>query len=145
MASHSPRPPVTPGSVRTPRRHSRLFASLRFGLILAAALLAGVGCSNDPGPEDFTSRLTITIRKDAATLGNLGFSPNPAYLAIDTQVIWVNRDEVDHRLVSTAGYFDTGLIKPGQSYQRIFREAGTFRYHDEIPGSNIQGVLNVVN
>ena len=51
---------------------------------------------------------------------------------------------MDHRIVSTGGFFDSGVIKPGQSYQRIFRELGNFRYHDEVPNSSIQGVLNVI-
>lgn len=117
-------------------------------IVVAALLLvvgSGIGCSRDPGPEDFSTRQTITILKNAATLGNAGFSPNPANVAINTQVLWVNRDTVDHRIVSTAGIFDSGPIRPGQSYQRIFRDAGTFLYYDESPGAPIQGVLNVIN
>lgn len=151
MSKRSPRPAVASASVQssTGRSLTRRLAIVLRGVALTGGLLgfalSGTGCSRDPGPEDFSSRMTITIQPDAATLGNFGFTPNPANIAIDTQVIWVNRDDVNHRIVSTGGFFDSGPIKPGQSYQLIFREAGTFRYYDEAPGSTIQGVLNVIN
>lgn len=151
MSKRSPRPAVASASVKTStgRSLTRRFVAVLTSVALAGGLLgfglSGAGCSRDPGPEDFSSRLTITIQPDASTLGNFGFTPNPANIAIDTQVIWVNRDDVNHRIVSTGGFFDSGAIPPGQSFQMIFREAGTFRYYDEAPGSTIQGVLNVIN
>lgn len=110
---------------------------------LGAVTLAGVGCSRSPGPSDYETSRTIDIVPGAATKGNYGFSPNPAICTRNTLVIWTNHDAIDHRVVSTGGFFDSGLIKPGQSYQLIFRETGNFRYYDAVPASKIQGVLNV--
>ena len=118
---------------------------LLVGILLAGSSLVGLGCSRDPGPNDFSSVRTIEITAGAAKKGNRAFSPNPANCTRNTLVIWTNRDSLEHRVVSTGGYFDSGIIKPGQSYQLVFRATRTFIYHDEMPHSNVQGVLNVLN
>lgn len=134
---------------RGPTRASKPSFSRRFAgavlLFALGAVAAGtVGCSRDPGPNDFETQMTINILQGATALGVHGFSPNPAVCTRGTLVLWTNRDTVNHRIVSTGGFFDSGIIEPGQSYQRIFRELGNFRYHDEVPNSSIQGVLNVI-
>lgn len=123
---------------------SRRFAGAVLLFALGAVAAGTVGCSRDPGPNDFDTRMTIDILEGATALGVNGFSPNPAVCTRGTLVLWTNRDTVNHRIVSTGGFFDSGIIEPGQSYQRIFRELGNFRYHDEVPNSSIQGVLNVI-
>ncbi|HEX5457059.1 MAG TPA: SIMPL domain-containing protein [Candidatus Nitrosotalea sp.] len=63
------------------------------------------------------------------------FTPNPISVKPGTQVTWKNDDKVAHTVTSgkpsdsnTGTAFDSGLIKPGQTSQFTFQNAGTYDY-----------------
>ena len=48
-----------------------------------------------------------------------------------TTVIWVNEGNVAHTSSSDTDLWDSGLLANGESYARVFSEAGEFPYHCE--------------
>jgi plastocyanin len=63
------------------------------------------------------------------------FSFNPAQITIKrgTKVRWINRDSTTHTATANKKRsFDSGRLRPGQSYTHTFKRAGKQRYHCEI-------------
>ena len=46
-----------------------------------------------------------------------------------TRVRWVNEDQVQHTVTADDGSFESGLIEPGASYERVFERPGEYAYH----------------
>jgi plastocyanin len=63
------------------------------------------------------------------------FSFKPAHITIKrgTRVRWINKDSTTHTATANNGAFDSGRLRPGQSYSHTFKTAGrTNKYHCEI-------------
>jgi plastocyanin len=79
---------------------------------------------------------TQTQKKQATrTVVIQGFSFNPAHITVKrgTRVTWINRDMTKHTATASNGAFDSGILRPGQSYSHTFKTAGrTNKYHCEI-------------
>ena len=60
-------------------------------------------------------------------LDNL-FRPRALEIARGTRVKWVNVGELAHTATARNGAWDSGNVDPGDSWSRVFRRAGTFRY-----------------
>jgi plastocyanin len=64
-----------------------------------------------------------------------GFSFKPTHITIKrgTRVTWINKDMTKHTATANNGAFDSGVLRPGQSYSHTFKTAGrTNNYHCEI-------------
>ena len=63
------------------------------------------------------------------------FSFKPAHITLTrgTKVTWINKDNTKHTATANNGAFDSGVLRPGQSYSHTFKTAGrTNTYHCEI-------------
>jgi plastocyanin len=63
------------------------------------------------------------------------FSFKPVHITINrgTRVTWINKDSTTHTATANNGAFDSGRLRPGQSYSHTFKTAGrTNKYHCEI-------------
>ena len=58
------------------------------------------------------------------------FRPRTITIARGDSVKWKNRGNLTH--TSTSAAWDSGSIRPGDSFKRRFRRAGTFDYHCSI-------------
>ncbi len=63
------------------------------------------------------------------------FSPDPLYVSPGTTVTWTNTDTVSHTVTSgkvsdnnAGSLFDSGLVKPGKTFQFTFANTGTYDY-----------------
>ena len=60
-----------------------------------------------------------------------------------TTVKWVNKDDVDHTVTSSDGFFDSGNISAGEIYEYTLDSTGTFDYvctlHSGMTGTVIVG------
>jgi len=106
-----------------------------FGLL---ALVAIIGVA--PAFGQTASDITIATGAGASAsadcvAANNCFSPNVLNVAPGTTVTWTNTDKVSHTITSgkvsddSAGsMFDSGLVKPGKTFQFTFATAGTYDY-----------------
>ncbi len=74
------------------------------------------------------------------TIENFAFNPAALTVAVGTTVSWVNQDTAAHRMVATtAGGFNAGTAKQGESVSATFDAAGVFPYicefHPQMAGT----------
>ena len=66
------------------------------------------------------------------------------------KVKWINDDSVSHTIIPDAPYaeflsggFGSPVLKPGESYEYVFREVGTVNYH-MTPSPWITGTIHIL-
>lgn len=85
------------------------------------------------GPSASESRVVIK---------NFAFSPNALRIKAGTKVTWTNDDVAGHSVTSDTNVFDSGVLSPGKSFERVFSQKGTFAYHCE-PHPSMKGTVIV--
>lgn len=73
-------------------------------------------------------------------IGAEGFSPSALNVSKDTTVVWINQDIKVHQVMG--GILDSGVLKPGHSWQYTFEEEGTYNYFDAF-NINLKGKVVV--
>ena len=71
------------------------------------------------------------------------FSFKPAHITIKrgTKVTWINKDMTKHTATANkARSFDSGVLRPGESYSHTFKTTGKQGYHCEIHPSMMGSV-----
>jgi plastocyanin len=106
-------------------------------LFLAALCLVAVLTFVSVAGAQKASVVGTQIQKKQATRTVViqGFSFNPAHITVKrgTRVTWINKDMTKHTATASNGAFDSGILRPGQSYSHTFKTAGrTNKYHCEI-------------
>ncbi|MFN4133335.1 MAG: cupredoxin family copper-binding protein [Candidatus Hadarchaeales archaeon] len=99
------------------------FAAIVVVILLAAVIVVFRSYGPAPGQETVVGENEVKIQ---------GFAFNPSSITINvgTAITWKNFDSVTHTVTSTGGptSFDSGNISPGQTWQYIFTQAGTYTY-----------------
>jgi plastocyanin len=62
-------------------------------------------------------------------IANLSFRASEVRVRAGTRVRWVNDDQLQHTVTADDGAFDSGLVDPGRSFERVFDRPGTYSYH----------------
>ena len=55
--------------------------------------------------------------------------PDETPVAKGDTVVWTNRMSMQHTVTADDGSFDSGLIDPNRSYERVFDRPGDYAYH----------------
>lgn len=77
-----------------------------------------------PAPSKPTPK-TITV-----TITNMKFSPQVIAANVGDMIVWVNKDTAPHTTTSDGTLlWDSGTIRPGGSYKRVFAATGSYNYH----------------
>ena len=132
------------------KSYIRLALGLGIGVVSFSAALA---CGDDKTatPAATTQVPTVTATSTEATqspttevteptsggttvsMANFAFNPETITVPVGSTVTWTNADSAPHRPVSTtAGGFNAGTAKQGESVQATFDTAGEFPYICEI-------------
>jgi plastocyanin len=61
-------------------------------------------------------------------IANLSFGAE-LHVHAGARVRWVNGDQLQHSVTADDGSFDSGLIDPGQAFERVFEKPGDYPYH----------------
>lgn len=61
-----------------------------------------------------------------------GFSPTALTVNAGDTIRWINRDTVNHQVVSNTGAFVSAILGPNKAFSFTFRAAGTYRYRDSL-------------
>ena len=62
-------------------------------------------------------------------IANLSFGAKEIHVRAGTLVRWVNGDQLQHSVTADDGSFDSGLIDPNQTFERVFDKPGDYPYH----------------
>jgi plastocyanin len=93
-------------------------------LTLAAALIAGQAAPAAAPVAHASGAKTVDI-------DHFKFHPPTLEVAEGTKVVFSNSADIAHT-ATDRGAFNSGHIKPGESFAVRFEQKGTFRYHCEI-------------
>lgn len=85
--------------------------------------------TNPLPPAEPVAESSKTSSPKAITVGDNIFVP--AELSVDggTTIVWTNSGKLPHTVTSEAGLFDSGMLKPGESFSFTFETQGTYVYH----------------
>jgi len=119
------------------RRLGGMLATVALAVALAGASLVLVAQPLPAATPVATPRayqvVTIHIRDNS-------YTPDAATIAPGATVRWVNDGRNPHTVTSsTAGQFDSGVLKPGKSFTRSFPKTGTFAYYCTLHGTPTSG------
>jgi hypothetical protein len=80
----------------------------------------------------FTTRYAIAPVPPVGevSLNRMAFFPNVLSVAVGATVKWTNSavDKLDHTVSSPDGLFNSGTLKPGETFTFTFAKAGTYQY-----------------
>ncbi|HVH53676.1 MAG TPA: plastocyanin/azurin family copper-binding protein [Actinomycetota bacterium] len=110
------------------------------GLIV---LLVGLPPTVVGADQRSTSRPEVaTLVVQRVRIVNFAFRPRSLTISAGTKVRWVVR-EGTHSTTSNTGLWNSGVLSQGEAFGRIFRKAGTFKYHCSVHPSLMRGVITV--
>lgn len=95
--------------------------------------------SEQPGAVE-SLKVTLVIAQRASSPE---FRPRMvSIVAPGTVVRWENADSQDHSITSPIGLWDSGRVRPGQYFERVFREEGAFHF-TSVFDRELEGTIHV--
>jgi plastocyanin len=61
-------------------------------------------------------------------IDNFSFGPQTLTISVGTTVVWTNRDDIPHTVVSTDGVFKSKVRDTDEKFSYTFTKAGTYPY-----------------
>jgi plastocyanin len=101
------------------------FASFTASVIIAVVLL--VAGSPSVTANDQPSAANAEVKID-----NFSFGPQSLTVPVGATVIWTNRDDIPHTVVSTDGVFKSKVRDTDETFSFTFDKAGTYPYYCSI-------------
>ena len=71
-------------------------------------------------------------KKVAVTIDNFNFAPGTLTIPAGTTVVWTNKDDVPHNVISTDKLFASPVLDTDEHFEFTFKNAGTFNYYCSI-------------
>jgi plastocyanin len=95
-----------------------------------ATTVAAGTTETPPGPP------ATLIADEIVSITDSGFVPNTITVPVGTTVGWTNDATANQTVSATgaAGFFDSGLLQPGESYSYTFNGAGNYTYQSLTTG-----------
>jgi plastocyanin len=105
--------------------------SLLTTVMVAALLLSAASpASSAKAPQPTSAEVKVD---------NFSFGPASLTVAVGTTVIWTNRDDIPHTVVSTDKVFKSKVLDTDEKFSFTFDKAGTYPYfcsiHPKMTGS----------
>jgi plastocyanin len=113
-----------------------------FGLIVVLVGLAPTVVGADQGSTGRRQALASLVVVQRVRMVNFAFRPRSLTISAGTKVRWVVR-EGTHSTTSNTGVWDSGVLSQGEAFGRVFRKAGTFKYHCTVHPSAMRGAITV--
>ena len=113
-----------------------------FGLIVVLVGLAPTVVRADQGSTGRRQALASLVVVQRVRMVNFAFRPRSLTISAGTKVRWVVR-EGTHSTTSNSGVWDSGVLSQGEAFGRVFRKAGTFKYHCTVHPSAMRGAITV--
>lgn len=97
-------------------------------LVVLGLGIAGLGAG--------TGNLTASAQQKPETtevkIDNFSFGPGTLTVPAGTTVIWINRDDIPHTVVSTEGVFKSKVLDTDEKFSFTFGKAGSYPYFCSI-------------
>jgi len=80
-----------------------------------------------------TTAHAASMQKTAITIRNFAFEPATLNVSLGSKVVWINRDDEPHLVVSAGGQFPASpALDTDDSYAAVFSKPGTYTYFCSI-------------
>ena len=108
---------------------------------MLSAALAVMACSQSPAGTPVVAKAAAAnttarntpVGKNAIAIKNFAFQPATLTVAVGSKVVWTNRDEEPHLVVSAGGQFPASpALDTGDSYSAVFAKPGVYTYFCSI-------------
>jgi plastocyanin len=99
-------------------------ASWALPVLIAVMLLAG--------SSSVTANAQPSAANAAVTIDNFVFGPQTLTVPVGTTVVWTNRDDIPHTVVSTDGVFKSKVRDTDEQFSYTFDKAGTYPYYCSV-------------
>ncbi len=120
--------------------------SIRVGTGLLAVALVGAlqvpSAATGRGTRPSTTPSAPTSVKRVKIV-DFAFKPATMTITKGTRVRWTNAGNTTHTSTSIRGVWDSGSLAPGDTFSRVFRRVGTFKYHCTIHPTLMHGKIVV--
>ena len=73
-----------------------------------------------------------------------GYDQQNLTIKVGDSVVWTNVGEVEHTVTEINGDFNSGSLKPGQTFSVQFNKPGIFRYQCMFHSGWMHGIISVV-
>src|SRR5204862_579682 len=93
-------------------------------VMIAMLLLAG---TPSVAANDQPSEASADVKID-----NFSFGPETLTVSVGTTVVWTNRDDIPHTVVSTEGVFKSKVRDTDEKFSYTFASAGTYPYYCSV-------------
>jgi plastocyanin len=104
-------------------------------IVVLVAMLPTVGRVGDVGAQE-KAPAGVAVKID-----NFSFGPAAVTVPVGTTVIWTNRDDIPHTVVSTDGVFKSKALDTDDQFSFVFSKPGTYSYfcsvHPKMTGQII--------
>ena len=98
---------------------------------LATVFAAGLALAGDSllAPKDKDKE---KADKDViqVSIVDLSFRPDPVTITVGQSVRWTNNDDRDYLIMAKDQSFKSGNLRPKETFDHTFKEAGSFDYMD---------------
>jgi pseudoazurin len=109
---------------------------MRIGSAIALFLFASLAASDEPSQAAGSSNHVVNVVGDE-TSGRMYFEPNVLFINPGDTVTWINRDDVEHDVITFpdgypegAGSFQSPMLKHADDqWSHLFVKEGTYEYH----------------
>lgn len=106
------------------------------GAVLLATLSYGKAATGEKLSPVAVMPAAIEVKID-----NFKFGPEVLTIPVGATVIWTNRDDIPHTVVSTDGIFKSKVLDTDEKFSFTFTKAGTYDYfcsvHPKMTGKVI--------
>lgn len=135
----STRSSARPGLPTT--RRLALHATVATAMVAASTLLGGSATGAAPATGDVTTSAT----QASVTMGDDFFEPGNVTIDEGGSVTWTNTGD-DHTVTANNGSFNSGNMVDGDTYSRVFNNAGSFdyvcAYHSDMRGTVVVNAVS---
>lgn len=88
-------------------------------------------------PEGVSSKQMTSAKQAKANvvevkIDNFSFAPQDVTVRVGTTVVWTNRDDIPHTVVSTENAFKSKVMDTDEKFSFTFMKAGTYPYFCSI-------------
>jgi plastocyanin len=104
-----------------------------FSLLLGLSLLVAA-CQPDDAVIPDVPGVPGTGEEFTISMSAMAFSPQELTVPAGSTVVWSNTDTMAHTVTADDGSFDSGILEPGETFNRTFNEPGEYQYYCELHG-----------
>ena len=120
---------------------SRVGTGLVAVVLVSALQVPGIAIGRGARPSTTTPSAPTSVKR--VKIVNFAFKPATITIAKGTRVRWTNAANTAHTTTSNRGIWDSGSLAPGDTFSRVFRKTGTFKYRCTIHPTLMHGKIVV--